>query len=117
MTFVHVMMTAALLAAAPGAAAHPGHGLEALTGTLKAVAEDAITLEFRDTATMQLRRVKILVNEETKFRVGKDPIDSPETMIGTQATVVVDYEEGPTGEVIYRATEIRFKKPKKKDKD
>ena len=113
MTFSPLIMAAALLAAAPLAVAHPGHS-SLLTGTLKSVAEDAITLEFRDNATLQLRRVKILVNEETKLRVGKEPIDSLETMIGTHAAVVVNHEEGPRGQVTYHAREIRFDKPKNK---
>ena len=113
MIFLRAIMAAALLAAAPFAAAHPGHD-SVKTGTLKLVADDAITLEFRDTATLQLRRVKILVNEETKLRVGKEPIDSLETMIGTYAAVAVSHEEGLRGEVIYTAIEIRFEKPKKK---
>jgi hypothetical protein len=109
------VLIAALLSAASASAAHPGHGSDVLTGTLMSAAEDAITIEFRDLATTQLRRVRILVNEDTKYRVGKEPIDAPKSMIGAHAAAIVDYEESPTGEVIYRATEVRFRKPKKKD--
>lgn len=115
MTFSPIIMAAALLAAAPVAAAHPDHG-SLLTGTLKEVAEDSITLEFRDTATLQLRRVKILVNEETKLRVVKEPIDSLEGRIGTYAAVAVSHEEDFRGDVTYTAREIRFEKPKNKEK-
>lgn len=116
MTLSPLLITA-LLSGAPASAAHPGHGSKVLTGTVKAAAEGAITIEFQDVATMQLRRVRILVNEETKLRLGKEPIESPESMIGADATAVVDYEDGPTGEVIYLATEVRFRTPKKKHKD
>lgn len=106
---------AALLSAPSVATSHPGHGSKLLTGTLKTVAKDAITIEFLDPATTQLRRVRILVDEDTKYRIGKEPIEEPESMVGLHAAAAVDYEEGPTGKVIYRAREVRFRKPKKKD--
>lgn len=110
MKLVLVTIAPALLAAASVAAAHPGHN-SLMMGTLKAVAEESITLEFRDPATLQLRRVKIVVNADTKLRVGKEPIESIDTMIGAHVAVSVNHEEGPNGEY-YLATEVRFDKPK-----
>lgn len=116
MTLVPLMI-AALLSAPPVAGAHPGHGSKVLTGTLKAVAKDAITLEIRDLATLQIRSVRIPVDDETKYRVGKEPIEAPGSMIGSDTAAVVDYEDGPGGEVIYRAIEVRITKPKNKKKN
>lgn len=106
---------AALLSAVPVAGAHPGHGSKVLTGTLKAVAKDAITIEIRDLATLQTRSVRILVDEETKYRVGKEPVEALGSMIGAYTVAVVDYEDGQRGEVIYRATDVRITKPKNKN--
>lgn len=91
--------------------AHPGHGTVALTGELRRVEPDAIFLEIRDVATMQLRTVVILIDEDTKFRLDKERVD-PAAMIGIRAVVGADYEESFDGGMIYRATEVRFSKPK-----
>lgn len=112
-----MVTAAALLACVTVATAHPGHGSDLFVGTLKAATDETITIEFRDMTAMQLRRVNILLTEDTTFRIGKEPIESLDGMIGAHAAVAVDHEEGPTGEVTYRAREIRFRKPKNKDKD
>lgn len=117
MTGLALAVAAAALLSAPAPVVHPGHGSDRFVGTLKSVNEDDFTLEFRDLGTMALRRVRILVTEETKFRVGKEPVDSLEPMVGMEAEVAVNYEEGPTGETVYRATEVKFSKSKKDDKD
>lgn len=109
-----VILLAALLVTVPVEGRHPGHGSKVIMGTLKSVTSTAVTLEVRDPATASMRIIQILVDEDTKYRLGKEPVETPASQIGTRAVAVVDYEEGPNGEVVHRATEIRFTKPKNK---
>ena len=108
------LLLAALLSVSSVLLAHPGHGSTVVTGTLTAVAADAVSIDVRDLASLTMRRVRILVNEETKYRLGKEPLDSPRSFIGAQVVAAVNFEEDVKGDNIYLATEIRITPPKKK---
>jgi hypothetical protein len=95
-------------------ASHPGHGSTVVMGTLVSVSSTTVTIEVRDLATTSIRTVQVRVNDDTKYRVGKEPVSSPSTYVGTRAVAVVDYEEGPDGQPRYTATEVRLTKPKSK---
>jgi hypothetical protein len=97
-----------------GAAAHPGHGSTVVIGTLLSVTAEVITIETRDVATAAMKTVRIQVTEDTRYREGKTPVTDVTPYLGGRAIVGVDYEDGPTGETIYRALDVRLAKPKPK---
>lgn len=93
--------------------AHPGHGSTVVIGTLRTVTPTAITIDVRDVATGAVTAQKVLVDTDTKYREGKTPVTDVAPYIGTRAVASVDFEEGPSGDTIYRASEVRLTKPKR----
>lgn len=103
--------------AAPGqpslaAAAHPGHGSKVIMGTLKEVTRDAIVVEVLDVGGGGMSRVRVLLQERTRYRVDKEPLPSLDGMIGQRAVVAVDWEDDDRGGQTLRATQVRFRRPK-----
>lgn len=93
------------------AAAHPGHGVMAIVGTLASVETERVTFEVRDPSNGMTRRVVAGIGRDTKVRVGKAPATLSE-WIGASIVATVDYEEGPDGQPVYYATKIQIH-PKK----
>lgn len=108
------MLLALLLATAGAGLGHPGHGSTVVIGTLRTVTPAAIVLEVRDVATGAVRHVRVQVTADTKYREGRTPVHDLAPYIGTRAVAAVEYEEGPSGETVYLATEVRLSKPKAK---
>ena len=96
------------------AGAHPGHGSTLLVGTLLSIAPDAVTIEVRDLASLTTKRVRVVVNKDTKYRQGKQRVLLSESYVGSRVEVFAEYEEGPRGDTTYLATEIKLPKPKVK---
>lgn len=112
-TGVGLLLAACLGTAGPvTAAAHPGHGTMALVGTLAAVEADAVVLAVRDVASGGVTRIRVGVSVETKLRLRKETIASLTPWIGAAAVATVDYDEGPDGQTVYRATKIQITPPK-----
>jgi hypothetical protein len=107
------LLLTALLSLTP-AGAHPGHGSTLLVGTLLSIASDAVTIEVRDVASLTTKRVRIVVNRDTKYRQGKQRVLLSESYVGSRVEVLAEYEEGPRGDTTYLATEIKLPKPKVK---
>lgn len=103
----------ALLVAAAGAV-HPGHGSTVVIGTLRTVTPGALMIEVRDVATGTVKQERVQVTDDTKYREGRTSVHDLTPYIGTRAVAAVEYEEGPAGETIYLATEVRLSKPKTK---
>lgn len=85
-----------------------------VTGTLVSTSPTAITIEIRDLASLATRTVRVLVNADTQYRIGKERVDAAQARVGTLVEALVDYEEGPTGETVYLARELKLPKPKGK---
>lgn len=94
--------------------AHPGHGSKVVLGTLAEATRDFVVIETRDPATLAVTRVRVALEPTTKFRIDKEPLASPDAMVGARVIATVDYEDGEDGQVVYTATELRFPRPKKK---
>lgn len=102
----------AALSTAPRAVAgdggHPGHGSKVVLGTLKEVTKDAIVVEVLDPAAGGTSRVRVLLQETTRYRIDKDRLTAIEGQIGQRAIVSVDWEDDDRGGQTLRATEVRF---------
>lgn len=103
----------ASLLALLAAAAHPGHGSTVVIGTLRAATPSALTIDVRDVGTGVVTATKVLVDADTKYREGKTPVTDVTPYIGTRAVASVDFEDGPSGDTIYRASEVRLTRPKR----
>lgn len=93
--------------------AHPGHGSAVVIGTLRAATPTALTIDVRDVSTGVVTATKVLVDADTKYREGKTPVTDVTPYLGTRAVATVEFEEGPSGDTIYRASEVRLTKPKR----
>jgi hypothetical protein len=106
----------AALSAAPRAVTagvgHPGHGSKVVLGTLKEVAKDAIVVEVLDPAAGGTSRVRVLLQEDTRYRIDKERLASIEGLIGQRAIVSVDWEDDDRGGQTLRATQVRFTRKK-----
>ena len=110
-----VLLTAALrLTATVVVVEHPGHGSKVVLGTLKEVTRDAIVVETLDAVTGAVTRVRVLLQEDARFRIDKERIESLDGMVGQRAIVSVDWEDDEQGGQKLTATEVRFTRPKKK---
>ncbi|MBP7777633.1 MAG: hypothetical protein KA371_10925 [Acidobacteria bacterium] len=94
------------------AGAHPGHGSLALVGTLAGVEADHIAIDVREAGSGVERRLRVGVNADTKLRLRKETIASLTPWIGASVVATVDYEEGPDGQTVYRATKVQVTPPK-----
>ncbi|ODS57798.1 MAG: hypothetical protein ABS36_04980 [Acidobacteria bacterium SCN 69-37] len=109
-----ISVLAAVMSVVALGSAHPGHGSTLLTGTLVSVSKDDVRIEVRDLASMSTRTVRVLVNSDTKYRLGKERVDISQGHVGARVEVLVDYEEGATGETTYLAREFKLTKAKDK---
>lgn len=89
-------------------ATHPGHGSKVVLGTLKEVTKDAIVVETLDPAAGGTSRVRVLLQDTTRYRVDKERLTSLDGLIGQRAIVAVDWEDDDRGGQTLRATEVRF---------
>lgn len=96
------------------AAAHPGHGTAALVGTLATVEAAVVTLDVRDAGTGMVSRVRVTLDADTKLRLRKEMLPSLTPWLGASVVATVDYEEGPDGRTMYRASKIQVTPPKGK---
>lgn len=96
------------------ARAHPGHGSKVVLGTLKEVTREAIVVEVLDAATGGLSRVRVRLQDDTRFRIDKERLTTLDAMIGQRAIVSVDWEDDERGGQTLTATEVRFTRAKKK---
>jgi hypothetical protein len=108
------MLLAALLSMASLATAHPGHGSTVVMGTLLSVSPTVVTIEVRDVSTGAVRRERVIVSPDTRYRDGKTPVGDPSAYVGGRAVATVDYEEAVDGGTVYRASEIRLTPAKRK---
>lgn len=102
------------LAALVRAREHPGHGSKVVLGTLKEVTRDAIVVETLDAATGGLSRVRVRLQDDTRFRIDKERLTTIDRMIGQRAIVSVDWEDDDRGGQTLTATEVRFTRSGKK---
>lgn len=102
------------LAAPATAREHPGHGSKVVLGTLKEVTREAIVVEVLDAATGGLSRVRVRLQDDTRFRIDKERLTTLDAMIGQRAIVSVDWEDDERGGQTLTATEVRFTRAKKK---
>jgi len=109
------LVAAVMTLAVPLAAgAHPGHGSKVVLGTLKEVTRDAIVVETLDAATGGLSRVRVRLQDDTRFRIDKERLTTLDSMIGQRAIVSVDWEDDDRGGQTLTATEVRFTRGRKK---
>lgn len=87
---------------------HPGHGSKVILGVLKEVTTDAIVVEVLDPAAGGTSRVRVLLQETTRYRIDKERLTSLDGMLGQRAIVSVDWEDDDRGGQTLRATEVRF---------
>ena len=111
-----MLVVLAALATSPAvpAWAHPGHGTMALVGTLATVSADVVMLDVRDVASGVVTRVRVGIGTDTKLRLKKETLASLTPWLGASVVATVDYEEGPDGQTVYRATKIQVTPPKTK---
>ena len=109
-----LVAAASWLTPAVVAVEHPGHGSKVVLGTLKEVTRDAIVVETLDAATGAVTRVRVVLQEDARFRIDKERIQSLDGMVGQRAIVSVDWEDNDQGGQTLTATEVRFTRPKKK---
>jgi len=95
-------------------ARHPGHGSKVVLGVLREVTREAIVVEVRDTGPGGTNRVRVLLTEDTRYRIDKERLTSLDGMIGQRAIVSVEWEEDERGGQTLTATEVRFTRPKPK---
>lgn len=94
--------------------AHPGHDeISVLVGTVVSVNKDSIELEVFYQAALINQRVSIVLQERTKFRLGKNLVKSLELTRGQRIEAVVRTEDMPDGSLEVRALEIKASEPKK----
>jgi hypothetical protein len=108
------MLATLVTGAAAPAWAHPGHGTMALVGTLATVSADVVMLDVRDVASGVVTRVRVGIGTDTKLRLKKETLASLTPWLGASVVATVDYEEGPDGQTVYRATKIQVTPPKTK---
>ncbi len=104
----------ACVAAPTKAREHPGHGSKVVLGTLKEVTREAIVVEVLDAATGGLSRVRVRLQDDTRFRIDKERLTTLDAMIGQRAIVSVDWEDDDRGGQTLTATEVRFTRGKQK---
>jgi hypothetical protein len=102
-----------LSASAVFASRHPGHGSKVVLGVLREVTREAIVVEVRDVGPGGATRVRVLLTEDTRYRIDKERLTSLDTMIGQRAIVSVDWEDDDRGGQTLTATEVRFTRAKK----
>lgn len=91
-------------------AGHPGHGSKVVLGTLQEVTKDAIVVEVL--AAGGTSRVRVLLLEDTRYRIDKERLAAIDHLIGQRAIVSVDWEDDDRGGQTLRATEVRFTRKK-----
>jgi hypothetical protein len=102
------------LAAPATAREHPGHGSKVVLGTLKEVTREAIVVEVLDAGTGGISRVRVRLQDDTRFRIDKERLTTLDAMIGQRAIVSVDWEDDDRGGQTLTATEVRFTRGKRK---
>ena len=108
------LLFVSILSMVTAGTAHPGHGSTVVTGTVLSTSPTAVMIEVRDLASLTTRTVRVLVNADTKYRIGKERVNGAQAQVGTRVEALVDYEEGPSGDTIYLARELKLSKPKGK---
>lgn len=94
--------------------AHDGHGeVSVLIGTVKSVDKDRIQIETLDQTTLQLRNVWILLDEKTKFLIGKNRVDRLELASGHRIELAARSEHARDGSMLLRAMQVRLNQPRK----
>ncbi len=112
---VALVLAPALWAAAPAATwSHPGHGTVALVGTLVAVEKEAVAIDVLDPGSGVVTRRRVAIDGDTRLRLRKEVLPSLTAWIGAAVVATVDYEEGPDGQIAYRATKVQVTPPKVK---
>ena len=104
----------ALVLASSPVFAHPGHDPIAVTGTLVRVLPLSIDVETFDTTVFQKRTLSIVVDEYTRWRLGKKTVQPGEMPPGTPVTVVFTHVDQAGGSSGLIAMEIRGREVKKK---
>ncbi len=97
-------------------AAHPGHDeTVVVTGTVVGFQTSAIEVATFDMTLLQPRTVSIVVDGQTKYRLGRQKIEPSQLELGVRVVVSMKHlnsivEGGPE----FRAMEIRASAPKNK---
>jgi len=104
---------AGVAASAVVPAGHPGHGSKVVLGILREVTRDAIVVEVREIGAGGTSRVRVLLTEDTRYRIDKERLTSLDGQIGQRAIVSVEWEDDERGGQTLTATEVRFTRPKK----
>jgi hypothetical protein len=53
-------------------------------------------------------RVRVLLQDTTRYRIGRERLTSLDGMLGERAVVSVDWEDDDCGGQVLTATEVRF---------
>jgi hypothetical protein len=53
-------------------------------------------------------RVRVLLQDTTRYRIGRERLTSLDGMLGERAVVSVDWEDDDRGGQVLTATEVRF---------
>jgi hypothetical protein len=77
-------------------------------GTLRDVTKEAIVVEVLDLAAGRTTRVRVLLQDSTRYRIDKQRLTSLDRMIGQRAIVSVDWEDDERVGQVLTATEVRF---------
>jgi hypothetical protein len=93
--------------------AHPGHGEKALLiGTIVSMQPTRIELEIFDRASASIRRVWVVVDEQTGVRAGKARLALTDLRAGMDVECASETDEGPDGAPLLRAITFRLKPAK-----
>jgi hypothetical protein len=57
-------------------------------------------------------RVRVLLQDTTRYRIGRERLTSLDGMLGERAVVSVDWEDDDRGGQVLTATEVRFTRNK-----
>ena len=97
-----------------GLAAHPGHDeVTTVMGTVSQVEGKLVQVETFDTVSMQRKTVWIVVDEKTKFVVGRKRVEALELTVGQRIQSTVQTEDLPDGSIRVRAIQVRVNLRKK----
>ena len=73
-----------------------------------------VVVETLDAATGGISRVRVRLQDDTRFRIDKERLTTLDAMIGQRAIVSVDWEDDDRGGQTLTATEVRFTRGKQK---
>ena len=82
----------------------PATGPRWSMGTLREVTKEAIVVEALDPSGGGITRIRVLLQDTTRYRLDKERLTTLDGMTGQRAVVSVDWEDDDRGGQVLRAT-------------